>query len=398
MRLRSILALLALALLIVSLPAPPAISRARLAAPTLREDEQASPPSPPLPPPAVSTSRVRQQALHARFRPDVIAAPPTATPRRATQNATLSHQPAAAIVLFAPHKTGSTFFTSFLHDVATHLGLCWYTDNAAFMYSPQDHTKCASPSCGHEGPQRRFDSTDRGWGECTTFTGEMLRATRACTSRSGSSLPSACPDQSSGAGKGVLWGALRLPGAMRVACDHLGSPPWQWYVVLHSRHPGDTLVSGYHSFGWTHPPPPRASAEQKRAHAARQAAIRNRTVDEYVLTEASDLRRKYVPYSRLLAAPPANVTLIRSKYEELVVDFPRWLGDLLAPLAPSFSPATLASLRAKLLAKHTKALAPDGKHKRSVAPGRFAAEVGVEAAARLRRENAGWWAELGYQD
>ena len=127
---------------------------------------------------------VHHQRQHARLRvPAVVdaGAARRSDPRQASwgANITLRGRP-PAILIFAPHKTGSTFFTSFLHDVAAHLGLCWYTDNAAFMYSPSDHTKCASPSCGHTGHQRRFESDDRGWGDCSLH----MRAARRFSSSS----------------------------------------------------------------------------------------------------------------------------------------------------------------------------------------------------------------------
>mmetsp|Transcript_18487 Transcript_18487/g.37367 ORF Transcript_18487/g.37367 Transcript_18487/m.37367 type:complete len:316 (-) Transcript_18487:436-1383(-) len=186
-------------------------------------------------------------------------------------NSTLA-QP-LAIVLFAPHKTGSTFFTSFLHNFASELGLCWYTDNAAFMYTPRDHSKCASPSCGHRGHQRSYRESDRGWGDCTSFTDKQLRKAQACqvARTTGGGGCAVSPN----AWRGMVWGVLRLPPAMHAAIALLGTAPWHWYLVLHSRHPGDTLVSGYHSFGWTHPPAPGATAEQRRQHEERQAAIRN---------------------------------------------------------------------------------------------------------------------------
>ena len=325
-------------------------------------------------------------------------------------NATLRGRPPAILIL-APHKTGSTFFTAFMHDVASLLGLCWYTDNAAFMYAPSDHNKCASPSCGHAGVQRRFGGADRGWGDCTAFTDGQLRAAAAAAATSsgasdGRAAAAAAPAAEAPAAaaalplsacNGFLWGTLRLPPAMRSAAALLGTGPWQWYVVLHSRHPGDTLVSGYHSFGWTHPASPSASDAQRRAHAARQAAIRNRTVDEYVVSEAPELRRKYAAYAELMQGAPPGVRLVASKYEELVGHFPRWLAGLLAALQPSYDQPTLYALHRALIARHGRAFAPDGRHKRSVRPGRFAAEVSASAVQELRAAHAGWWTEqLGY--
>ena len=341
---------------------------------------------------------VHHQRQHARLRvPAVVdaGAARRSDPRQASwgANITLRGRP-PAILIFAPHKTGSTFFTSFLHDVAAHLGLCWYTDNAAFMYSPSDHTKCASPSCGHTGHQRRFESDDRGWGDCTAFTCEQLDVSAAAAQLTDSAMQRS--PLSLSAANGFLWGTLRLPPAMRSAMAHVGTGPWQWYVVLHSRHPGDTLVSGYHSFGWTHPASPSASAMQRRAHESRQAAIRNRSVDDYVLSEAADLQRKYNVYFHLMRHPPTGVKLLRSRYEELVTAFPRWLATFVAALSPSYSKETLVATYRYLLRRHANAFSPDGRHKRSVRPGRFSEEVGAATIEALRQSHLKWWTELGY--
>lgn len=338
-----------------------------------------------------------------------------------------------AIVLFAPHKTGSTFFTRFLHDLSELLGLCWYTDNAAFMYrSPHAHSKCASPSCGHAGAQRQFTSADRGWGDCTPFADSHLRAASTCASgrvvtsagdtathagvdgRANSMRQDGVPEEQAiavpcsgrqrlSAANGVAWGALRLPEQMRTAVRLLGEPPWHWYMVLHARHPGDTLVSGYHSFGWTHPAAPLASAMQRRAHATRQASVRNLTLDQYVASNAAELARKYLPYSELLARTgtpggraPAHTTIISSRYEEMVTAFPRWLSSFMAHLSPSYSNQTLQSVHAELLRRHARAFVADGRHKRSVAPGRFASDVSTVTANEQRRLHREWWQRLGY--
>ena len=350
-----------------------------------------------------------------------------------------------AILLFAPHKTGSTFFAAFLHDLSKQLELCWYTDNAAFMYWPKDFTKCASPSCAHPGQQKSFSASDRGWGDCNDFTSARIREASGClalgqgrtrheaaaptggandtlrggggssigggkigsgSSGSGGSSgdggdggdgDGACATSQS-ARHGLLWGPLRLPLGMNAARGLLSGGAWRWRVVLHQRHPLDTLVSGYHSFGWTHPAAPGATAQQRREHDARQAAVRNLTVDQYCLANAAELRRKYAPYLELLrAAETPSVRLVRSRYEEMVTAFPRWLEQLLDALMEGYYPAaTRAKVLAKLTSTHAGAFRPDGKHKRSVSPGRFRRELKPETIATAAREHAEWFGALGY--
>ena len=44
----------------------------------------------------------------------------------------------------------------------------------------------------------------------------------------------------------------------------------------------------------------QASATQRKEHTERQAAVRNQTVDEYVIANAASMREKFVPFFELL--------------------------------------------------------------------------------------------------
>ena len=449
-----------------------------------RHTSHAAPSSEPPPLAAESSAPVITLALAARVQKasaanfSVVAAGPT------------------AILLFAPHKTGSTFFTAFMHDLHEQLGMCWYTDSAAFMYHPKDYSKCSSPSCGHAGEEKAYSPEDRGWGDCTHFTSLRIREASECVAGAGGKQPAvssgvisradaADASQSgeggagaSGSGRGgsgsggslqlstagsrqapagssscvgshgvrhgLLWGPLRLPAAMSaargllplqrpppvapVAESELASggeivhaalrqarravntqlPPqlplplsrgvWQWLVVLHQRHPLDTLVSGYHSFGWTPPAAPGASEAQQRQHEERQAAVRNQSVDAYVLANAAELARKYKPYLELLRESPSPHTrVLRSRYEEMVTAFPRWLSTLLAALEGSrVPPERLLAAKAELLRVHAGTFKPDGKHKRSVLPGRYQRELKPETIAAAIHQHQDMFSLLGY--
>ena len=172
---------------------------------------------------------------------------------------------------------------------------------------------------------------------------------------------------------------------------------WQWLVVLHQRHPLDTLVSGYHSFGWTHPAAPGASEAQQREHHERQAAVRNQSVDAYVLANAAELARKYKPYMELLRELPSSARVLRSRYEEMVTAFPRWLSTLLAAFEGSrVPPERLQAAHAELLREHAGAFKPDGKHKRSVLPGRFRRELMPETIAKAIHQHQEMFTLLEY--
>ena len=49
----------------------------------------------------------------------------------------------------------------------------------------------------------------------------------------------------------------------------------------------------------------------------------------------------------------------------------------------------------ELMAKHADAFRPDGKHKRSVKPGRFRRELRSETVAAAMREHGSWLRALG---
>ena len=452
-------------------------------APAPRHTSHAVPRSAPPPPPAESSA------------PPAIAPALAARVQRVpAANVSVVAAGPAAILLFAPHKTGSTFFTAFMHDLHEQLGMCWYTDSAAFMYHPKDYSKCSSPSCGHAGEEKAYSPDDRGWGDCTHFTslrireasecvagaggeqsavssGVISRADAADASQSGEGGAGASGSGGSGSGgsrqlstagsrqafagssscvgshgvrHGLLWGPLRLPAAMNAARGLLPlqrlpplapirepelvsdggianaalrqarravntqlppqrPPPlapgaWQWLVVLHQRHPLDTLVSGYHSFGWTHPAAPGASEAQQRQHEERQAAVRNQSIDAYVLANAAELARKYKPYLELLREPPSPHTrVLRSRYEEMVTAFPRWLSTLLAALEGSrVPPERLQAAKAELLRAHAGTFKPDGKHKRSVLPGRYERELKPETTAAAIHQHQDMFSLLGY--
>lgn len=292
------------------------------------------------------------------------------------------------MALFAPHKTGSTFFVSFLNDMSEQLGACLFTENAAFLYSPRDRTRCSSPACGHppKPSERRYPAGDSGWGECTSFTDDRLRQAAACMADGPCSVRSAI--------RGVVWGPIRLPPAMRSAARHAAEARWDWSLVLHQRHPLDTLVSEFHSFGWIHPPAPEATPRQRREHHRRQERIRNVSADAYVSTRLPGLRDRYAPYLELLRQPPAGVRLVRSRYEDMVLFFPQWLSQLLAQLG--CASVGVEAMREHLLEMHQAAFVSDGKHKRGVRPGAHLQELRPATIVDAYLAHATWMGELGY--
>lgn len=114
------------------------------------------------------------------------------------------------------------------------------------------------------------------------------------------------------------------------------------------------------------------------------------------MRHAIDLKQKYMPYFELFLSAPGHITLIRSRYEDLVTAFPEWLRRFVESLAPSYTRATRSMLLARLMALHGDSFRPDGKHKRTVKPGMFASHVQPENIELLERAHRDWWTRLGY--
>uniref|UniRef100_A0A7S4B6D4 Sulfotransferase domain-containing protein n=1 Tax=Chrysotila carterae TaxID=13221 RepID=A0A7S4B6D4_CHRCT len=297
-----------------------------------------------------------------------------------------------ALVMISPHKTGSTFFVGFLRAVTLRLDSCFYSENAQFTHSPKDFSKCSSPGCGHEGPERRQTAKDTGWGECTTFISGHLK-----------SLASACPQLSASTcsarfRRGFVWGPVRLLPAMRatISLGRSHAHHWQFYYILHQRHPLDTTVSAYHSFGWSHPPAPNSTKEQLREYQVRRANIRNQTADQYALSSSDLYVSKYLLYFELLESPPPGAVLIRSRYEEMVLFFSQWLNQILAPFELSFNRMQREALQRTLRKKYSEAFSPNGAHKRTITPGAFTRELQPETISLLTERHRDTLIRLGY--
>lgn len=76
--------------------------------------------------------------------------------------------------------------------------------------------------------------------------------------------------------------------------------------------------------------------------------------------------------------------------------FPLWVSALLVQLEGSVPRSQLKAAEAELLRRHAGAFRPDGRHKRSVLPGRYQRELKPETIATAMRENEELFALLGY--
>jgi hypothetical protein len=106
-----------------------------------------------------------------------------------------------------------------------------------------------------------------------------------------------------------------------------GIPELEKYlVILMLRDPRDVLVSEYYSIAYSHPAPYGPSAKFAEFVKQKQAA-RSMTIDEYVINDSERLYRILQVYRRNLLENYTHVYV--TTYEEMLVDFDRWLDGLL---------------------------------------------------------------------
>lgn len=152
------------------------------------------------------------------------------------------------------------------------------------------------------------------------------------------------------------------------------------------RDPRDLLVSGYYSFGFTHPwsPVPELRAVQE----ARRADISAKSIDEYALDEAATTLGHFATLARVLDAC-RRATLLR--YEDMLEEWPRFERGLTSVL--EYSEDDLAELRRRATPPETE---DPTAHRRQGRPGDHRRKLRPETIARLDRILAPTLAAFGY--
>lgn len=142
-------------------------------------------------------------------------------------------------------------------------------------------------------------------------------------------------------------------------------------VLVVLRDPRDVLTSEFFSIRHSHRTPPVASDKHAQFSALRNRA-RALTIDEYVLSESPRVRATYQRYIDRLLEPGHDVGVL--KYEDMIADFPKWLGQLERFCELSISPqlrgrltssARQAAARKERIASHARQLLP-GDHRRKL--------------------------------
>jgi hypothetical protein len=97
-------------------------------------------------------------------------------------------------------------------------------------------------------------------------------------------------------------------------------------VVLSIRDPRDVLVSYYYSMSYSHTVPPEGSSK-RRFFIERREAMKNMSIDEFVLKDSDRFFKIYDQYASDLISTYSNVSIV--KYEDMISDYEKWLDDLL---------------------------------------------------------------------
>lgn len=164
----------------------------------------------------------------------------------------------------------------------------------------------------------------------------------------------------------------------------------RYLILLMIRDPRDTLTSLYFSTAFSH------SIPADRGKADRFVALRNQaremTVDEYVLSKVEQYQDRYRVYMEELEDWP-NVHV--AKYEDMILDFPRWLDGVL-----SFCDLSIgAETRNRLVAAAGASSNTSEnlmKHKRQVIPGDHRRKLKPDTIATLNADLADILNRYGY--
>lgn len=132
--------------------------------------------------------------------------------------------------------------------------------------------------------------------------------------------------------------------------------------LFQTRDPRDILVSEYYSLGWRH-----SDKDWDASARDRRKKIQSLSIDEYVIQEPILGNYPLVDrYQELLDA--MNDTQVHlAKYETMILDFDRWLGDVIPLLG--LNRASERTLLSRQYQNEFRANAEPDAHKRNVVPG-----------------------------
>ena len=94
-------------------------------------------------------------------------------------------------------------------------------------------------------------------------------------------------------------------------------------LLVHLRDPRDCVVSAYFSFGYSHTIPP--GKEEKERFMERRERIQAQSIDDYALEAIESVIKRIRAYLKHVDKSDRHLI---SRYEDMVLDFPRWVRNV----------------------------------------------------------------------
>lgn len=161
--------------------------------------------------------------------------------------------------------------------------------------------------------------------------------------------------------------------------------------IFHVRDPRDMLVSEYFSFGWIHPTGRTPLADRRRQ-------IQRLSIDEYVIRQSQEcswpLDQKFASLLKHRLDPTREIVV---RYEDLVLQFPRWCRQVLGIL-PVRRRGWLAGKLAWRYRREFRVRGERMRHKRRIIPGDFRDKLQPATIAVLNERFAEVLDRFGYAE
>ncbi|MDQ3120512.1 MAG: sulfotransferase domain-containing protein [Verrucomicrobiota bacterium] len=179
-------------------------------------------------------------------------------------------------------------------------------------------------------------------------------------------------------------------------------------ILLHLRDPRDVLTSMFYSYCFMHrgPVPANTGIRKEVADAGIDKFVLDMSSDEFMRYDGDygtggnykekigHMVARYERYLREILVRP-NAILV--SYEEMVLDFPSWLGKVVARFELADNDEAYRFVAAARGAETEKPLSEDvWSHKRKVTPGDHKEKLRPETIAELNRRFGGVLDALGY--
>ena len=262
-----------------------------------------------------------------------------------------------SVVVHGLHKSATMFLFEFFKAVAEDRKIRFYSDNISDLGPPPND---GSVYC--HSPVRSFEF--QGAGDNNSY----LVA------------------KSMGNDKDNGHGSLKATGQNSESVLASDTPSVK--RIFHVRDPRDILVSEYFSLGWIHP--------EGQNLSQRRNEIQQMSVDQYVLqileTSSWPLHKKYDPLMKLDLKNP-DFTLVR--YEDMVLDFPRWVEATIAPFEFR-NPKRMISRYVKKFASQFDVSTESMSHRRKVTPGDHKEKLKPETIEALNERFSDVLDRFGY--